>query len=380
MRDRLLPVLSVLAMLPSALALPSCATILGYDDLTPRADAGSESGTDTGVVDSKVDSGPTPIHAPTRPPGDPTPSGTGKTVWFLFKRFYLGSVNHSGAKVSGAWKEWGFDLDKVCTGDKESKENIGTCRRVEGAAQDMLVDGNDCIDNNFGSHLVSLIRVYKEDFEKEANAAILAGSSTWILKLEDVDDGPNDPFVSGKLYRATPEKTGPALDGSDVRSVSSDSVIKGDLDQPVSFFPVGYIKNNVWVSGDANEFDVFLPIGAFSVPMHLVGGVMTLPLDDKHENGTTANGVLAGAIPASTLEATIKPVAIEAKFCPGTPIYVSLLKTLQQFPDLVAGAPNLQDVNVTCDALSMGVGYEVAPMQPVTTVAAPPPPPPNPCP
>ncbi len=71
---------------------------------------------------------------------------------------------------------------------------------------------------------------------------------------------------------------------------------------------------------------------------------------------------------------------MDGKYCPGNPIFVSLLKTLQQFPDLVADAPNLQDEKVTCDALSIGVGYEVVAIQPVTSVVAPPPPPTNPCP
>ena len=68
------------------------------------------------------------------------------------------------------------------------------------------------------------------------------------------------------------------------------------------------------------------------------------------------------------------------KFCPGTPIYDSLLSSVRQYPDLVADAPNLQDINVTCDALSVGIGFEVVPMQPVTNVAAPPPPGPTACP
>ena len=35
--------------------------------------------------------------------------------------------------IDGAWKEWGYDLDKVCTSVDDSIKNVGTCRRVAGA-------------------------------------------------------------------------------------------------------------------------------------------------------------------------------------------------------------------------------------------------------
>jgi hypothetical protein len=378
-RDRLRTVLAALALLPAAVALPSCAKILGYDALSGRTDDGGSPGGDAGDSEVAVDAGPVPVHPPPRPAGDPTPSGKGKTLWFSFKRFHHGSENHAGAKVDDAWREWGYDLDKVCTGEKESKENTGTCRRVDGAEQNMLVDGNSCIDNNFGARIVPILRTNNPNFEKDTNAAIGTGAETWILELEDLDDGADDPLVRGSLYRSTPESTAPKFDGSDVRSVSSESVTAGDLSRPLTTFPNGYLSGNIWVSGDPDKFSVALPVGGYSLPLYLVGAVMTLPLDTSHQSGA-GNGLLAGAIPPDYLEQAIKPIAFEAKFCPGTPIYDNLLRTVQQYPDLVADAPNLQDINVTCNAVSVGLGFDVARMQPVTKVEKPPPPGPSPCP
>jgi hypothetical protein len=52
---------------------------------------------------------------------------------------------------------------------------------------------------------------------------------------------------------------------------------------------------------------------------------------------------------------------------------------VQRFPDVVIGAPNLQDTTVQCDGLSLGLAFDVAPIQPVTEIVDPPPPTPDPC-
>ena len=128
-RERSLLALATLALAAAGVLLPSCANLLGYDDLKARPDAGPETSVSDGPdPEVKIDAGPVGVHPPPRPEGERAPSGTGKVLWFLVKRFYLGSVNHAGAKVGGAWREWGIDLDHTCTGERESKENIGTCR------------------------------------------------------------------------------------------------------------------------------------------------------------------------------------------------------------------------------------------------------------
>jgi hypothetical protein len=78
--------------------------------------------------------------------------------------------------------------------------------------------------------------------------------------------------------------------------------------------------------------------------------------------------VLVGAIPLSDLEQAMKPVAASAGLCPGNPLYDGLITKMLTFPDVVIGAPNLQDTTKTCDGLSVGLGFELKPIQPLTQI------------
>lgn len=363
------------------LGVMACASILGYGDLGERHDAGSDGAVDDVVAQPEtqaevdpLDAGPPDYLPPTRPPGAAVASGKGKKLWFEVKHFYLGSQDHTGANNKDGWREWGYDLDHVCTGVKESRENIGTCRRAEGANQDDLIDGDGCRDNNFGAKIIPLVLLSNPVFEETTNAGLLKGSSTWVFELEDVDDGPDDPYAPGRLYRAAPfadPAARLALDGTDVRKVTADSVIGRSLDRAITSFALGYIRGNVWVSGDPRAFDVQVPIGDFSVTMPLSSGILTMLLSADHAKATA--GIAAGALASDKFEVLLRPVAERAGFCPGSTLYNSFLRTVAKFPDVVIDAPFLQDTTVTCNGISIGVGFDFAPIQPVTEVVDPPP-------
>ncbi|MEO7095785.1 MAG: hypothetical protein ABI175_21175, partial [Polyangiales bacterium] len=253
------------------------------------------------------------------------------------------------------------------------RENIGTCQRVAGALQDVLIDGSGCRDNNFGSQLVPLIQLYDSVFEDESNDAIALGNNTWIIKIEDVDDGADDPYAPGMIYKAANWRdfgvTKPKFDGTDVREVDSASIVGTDVTKAKTSFPLAYIKDNVWVSGDGGDFDAPVPINTIRANLTLIGAVMTVKISDDHKSAGFS--VLSGAIPGSRLEEILRPVAAGAGFCPGSALYNSLLKTVAQQLDVVEGAVHLQDTSVVCNSLSVGIAFEAAPIQPVTTAVTP---------
>lgn len=366
-----------------AACLAACAQVLSYDDYTARvADAGtapvdaSVTETDTAIA---ADTGDGPAQLPARPPGATTPSGKGKTLWVAAKRMYLGSMTSLGMTSVDAWKEWGFDLDKICTSQSDSVMNIGTCRRHAEAKQDFLVDGDACRDNNFGHHIIALLSVSSEGFEKRINEGILEGSTTWVIRINDLDDGADDPYAPAMLYRADSAK-GLALkwDGTDVRKILNDSVTGNDLEKPITEFKKGYVKGNVWVSGEPELRQLVLPVsGSLYVPLELESAAFTVALNADHKSGT--RGTVGGAIPVAAIETLMRPIATESGFCPGTTLYNSLLRTVQRFPDVVIGAPGLQDTTRECDGISIGIAFDVSPIQPVTELVPPPPPPKDAC-
>ncbi len=371
--------LSVVGVLGAAGAFGACASLTGYDDLrVVRSDVSpdvpSEAATDgasDSVVDTPTDAGVTAARIPSRPPGTVAPSGKGKTKWFVFSRYWMNQKDPKTGTTSGtAWRSIGYDLDKVCTGPTESKENTGTCRRPEGGKQDSLIDGDGCRDNNFGSQVVPLVGVYDAIFEDESSAEVLKGIGTLVLSLEDVDDGPDDPYVVGKLYKSSNFKnyplSSPVWDGSDIREITDDSVDEADLGKPKVLFSKGWIANNLWVSGDGAPLEFPLPLANITVSMPLVAGRMTLELDAAHENGKF--GVVVGAIPKAKLDSVVTRIGDWAGICKGTSLYDGLVASVGKQCDVVVDAPDLQSTSATCDGISFGIGFSVTGVQPPTTV------------
>jgi hypothetical protein len=371
------------AWLLAPLCTVACAQLLSYDDYQARSvetDSGvSPSETSSEVAtDADVDTGP--ARPPERPSGEKKPSGTGKTLWLAVKHYHLGEQNLDNVYAPDAFRYWGFDVDHVCTSLDDAKANIGTCRRSTDARQDVLLDGDRCRDNNFGQHVVPLIHAYSADFEARLNEGVLSGNNTWVLRIDDLDPGADDAYAPAKLYRSTSTKgeSLPKWDGTDVRAILSDSLIDRDFEKPINDFPTGYVKGNVWVSGDPTIVDLVMPVtGDLSSKMQIDGMVMAFEIDAAHT--TAGRGMVGGGIPFSSFEEFVRPVAAGAGFCPGTPLYDGLLKNVQRMPDLVAGAPNLQDINKPCDALSIGIGLDLTAVQPSTEIVDPVPPPPGKC-
>ncbi len=362
-----------LALLP--LLSLSCARLLGYDGLEPgdSQDASvvdSASGdADAATDDSKT---ATPVHPPPRPKGARTPSGRGKTLWLIAKRLYLTTQTLGGVKDKTAWRDFGYDLDGKCTGPTQAAAAT-TCKPAAGAGPEVLIDGNDCRDNNFGSRLVPLMTATSETFEDETNKAISDGDNTWLLRLDDLDDGADDPYVPGALY-VSADGAGYKFDGTDVPRVERDSVVANDLGKPRVTFASGYMVGHLWVSGDGESTEVYLPLSDLAFRAPVVGAVFTARLSDDHTLAST--GQLVGVIGIGELGKRFGAAAARATgpaLCPGSPTYDVMLAALGKMPDLVLSAPNFQDPTVTCDALSLGVGYALSPVMAPTAVVADPP-------
>lgn len=377
-----------LSFVAAGCSLAACAQLLSYDDYRERVvDTGTaeisvaaETAVEDTVAEVVNDSGPQPFRVPVRPAGEATPSGTGRTLWLAVRRYRLGTSDPSGGPADQAWKSYGYDLDEVCTTLEQSTENLGTCRRPAAAQQDSLLDGHRCRDNNFGRHIGGLVRASMPDAEDVLNDTVGAGTSTWLLRIDDVDSAPNDTYAPAILYRTADERltTPPKWDGNDVRTVLSDSVVDGSLGKPVLAFSKGYISNHVWVSGEPAYARLMLPISRdVFITLNTQSAVFSLELDDKHQTGR--NGVLAGVLAVTDIDGILRPIASSAGFCPGSSLYDSVLKTAAKAPDVVISAPKLQNTLLTCDGISVGIGFEVVPVQPSTVVMDPLPPRPGKC-
>jgi len=312
-------------------------------------------------ADGAGDDGPPPPYTSRRPPARPTatPSG-GTTRWFAVYRVYLGfTARGSAPKDPNAWKEYGFDLDSRNTTAEDSATSRRSCKRKQGSLTRFLEDGNDGIDNNFGQHVLSTIQSFKADSEEFANDGITSGRYTLILKLENATDGDNSK-VPGAMYLGGDFAGGaarPTFTASDKWPINPLSLADGKtIVQPKVKFPNGYIRNSTWVSGEAGAESVDLGpmLSGSDVSLPVESALVVMKLDGS-------DGTIAGAVNTAKLQAGLAPVARRLGLCEGNTAYQEVVKTLSLAADLVAGAPQLQDTAVECDAISLGYGFAMKP-------------------
>ncbi|MGZ3419219.1 MAG: hypothetical protein ACXVEF_17295 [Polyangiales bacterium] len=346
-------VVSCVVMIAAAGACTLTTSFDGISDGVRPADSGDDAGA-TG-----------PARVPDRPAGAAT-AGGGKSLYLGVKHFHFAHSNDA-LKVPGAWQDWGFDIDGLCTGDVQTAQ-AGTCIHSPDISAEQVRDGKNCRDNNFGSQIVPLLNVYNDKFENDTNAGLLnPGSAALMFEIDDIGDGVDDPYVPGKLYllEKMPEKSPPAWDGTDSRAVLPRSVSGGDLKTTLVTFPHGYLRGNVWVSGEPQGFQTAIPIGKSGelMPMDVVHTVISMKLNDGHAGAVDGTGVMAGAVPVSSLESFLRPFLLtQTTFCPGTSQYDIFMKKVATFADVVVAADNLQDPGKSCDGISFGIGFNTAPV------------------
>jgi hypothetical protein len=121
------------------------------------------------------------------------------------------------------------------------------------------------------------------------------------------------------------------------------------------------------------NFQTAIPIGKGGelMPMDVVQTVISMKLNDAHAGAVDGTGVMAGAIPTSSMEAFLKPFLLtQTTFCPATMQYDIFMKKVVTFADVVVAAPNLQDPSKSCDGISFGIGFNMSPVAQPTKLGA----------
>ena len=313
-----------------------------------------------GCSSTPADTAPT-TKAGAQPPPRPTTVATGKTVWYAVNALKLGLTRKSdGQPDANAWKDYGYDLDSRTTTTTDSKTSVNSCKRREGSPTNVLQDGNEGRDNNFGQHVMSVIKSLKADAEDAVTAAVKDGSFTLLIKIDNFTTGDNSS-APAFVYVANDfkDKMGTPTFGAGETGwkIVDGSLADGKtIANPKLTFPKGYIANGYWVSGDFGT-------GRINLNISLSGADISLPIDSGVISFKVADGkdgTIAGAMNIKALEEALAPVAKRFGICPGNATYEQVISTLTQSADLVSGAPGLQDTSKTCDAISIALGFTAA--------------------
>jgi hypothetical protein len=307
---------------------------------------------------SSTPSGPTPGQPPTKPSGPATTATTTET--FAVQTLLLGEAPRSGGAPSNtAWKDYGYNLDSKTT----TKTSTDVCTLHTGAPTANQVDGNNGIDNAFGSVILPIIETAASlpTPSQTISQAIDKGDFTIQLSITGLDDTATQTAtgLKGQLYASGAYPGGtPAFDSTTDWPVSAlllndpNDISKGSKIQ----FNDAYISNGTFVSGDLSTGGITVSISLVfqGVPLTLSVNHAVITFDHTTANDA-ANGTIAGVIDTEQLITGLKSVAgrISASLC-GT-AFDGIADQIRQASDIMKDGSN--KAGTPCDGISIGLGF-----------------------
>ena len=126
-----------------------------------------------------------------------------------------------------------------------------------------------------------------------------------------------------------------------------------------------------------------VPLG---LPIGLGGQTLALDIQAavitfQPSQGSATNGVIAGVLDTQAFIASLQTVAgsISSSLCSGS-AFQSIATQIQQASDIqLSGTAVTNVAGSSCNAISIGLGFDATEIAAPSVIAAPVPPPPNPC-
>ncbi len=363
---------TVLTAVVSATIVATCGGKTSYG---PGGNGGS--GGQGGTAGS-TSSGMVGSQPPPPPAGAPAGDGPGTT--FLFHKLWYGDTDRNGTPSPQAWKDYGYNLD----GKISTKDATDLCQPYGGGSKALVYpDGNGGIDNAFGKVLMALFTSFTADFTVQVNGAIMAGHYSYLIPVDALGTGANYAGLGARFYHGSSLNQLPAFDGTDVWPVTAESLFDpADITTARVQFPESYVNGQTWVSGPPTTIEMTLVADTLVLAMPLTSAVITMDLAPDRSGASM--GIIAGVLPVEPFIEEFRKAAgsFSESLCEGT-TFDSLADSLRQGADILStcssDAPETcQDPAQTCDAISVGIGFEARTAQ-LGAVAAPVPPLPDPC-
>ncbi|MGZ3450383.1 MAG: hypothetical protein ACXVEF_12355 [Polyangiales bacterium] len=298
---------------------------------------------------------------------------SGGSATFVVSLFRIGITTRTGEVSDTAWKAYGFDLDGICTTADDSATSKNTCKRAEMSKPATLADGDGCIDNNFGSQLVPLIKGLDPMSETKIVDGIKKGGLTLVLRIDDLAAAGADGAAPGAWFAAKSATGTAKLDGTDTWDVDASSVASGDLGQPIAkvLGSVAIVDGKrIWRS---NADSLALPavfIAGATGTVPITGARVEIDLDAKV-------GTIGGYSAVTDVQTVVSGVLATRMICPDNPLHNTVMNTIASSADMPALLPH--DPAQTCTSMSLGLGIELVDAT-IGKVLPPADPKPSPCP
>jgi hypothetical protein len=271
------------------------------------------------------------------------------------------------------------------------------CTLVPGASKQVQVDGIGGIDNSWGANVMPILETLASNFSQTENNQLQAGAPTQLLYVVGFDNsagnmtsatGLSGVALTGANYSANGGTT-PTWDLNTHWPIDPTSIngcangcptgtdpIQGAIVRFLSAFQV----NGTFVNGSPSDIVLSLSVGGQALPLTLHSAVVTF---EALMPGAVTNGTIAGVVNTQELTAGLQKVAghISTSLCSGSAFMTIASQILQASDIIVSGSTVSNTAGTTCNAISIGIGFNATEIALPTSADISPlqPPPPNPC-
>jgi hypothetical protein len=310
-------------------------------------------------------------------PPPPAPTGASMTTHttphnYALHQLFLGDTDRSANPSMTAWESFGYNLDGKVT----SASSTDVCTLVAGSSKQVQVDGNGGIDNSFGSQIMPIIGTLDSTASQTLNSDINTGSFTIMTYVVGFDDsagntttatGLTGVLLAGAKYSA--DGGVPAWDTTTNWPVLPDmGLISGctsaggcpagtdPIKNAVIQFNGAFQTKGTFVSGAPNPLTLSLSIGGQELSLNIASAVISF---DPMAPGSVTNGTIAGVLDTTQLIAGLMNVAghISTSLCSGS-AFQSIAMQIEQTSDILLNGTTVSNsAGTTCNAISIGLGF-----------------------
>jgi hypothetical protein len=311
---------------------------------------------------------------PPKAPSGPATTSTTATN-FAVHQLFLGDTDYNGTPDMMAWANFGYNIDGKIT----TASSTNVCKLVDGGGTfgpTVQVDGNGGIDNSFGENIYQgIILMVDSTASSTINSDINSGTFTLMFDIVGLTSSSTqtNTGLTAQAFAGGTTSGMPQWGNSSYNwPILGTSGLLSSTNPPTSTiqFPHGYVVNGTWVSGDPTTIMLSLSLDGISFTLPINQAVITFQHSSPTHGGS---GVISGVIPTAQLTSSIMQLAghFSASLCNGTALN-GILAEVTDSSDIMAEPTNGSlnpGPSVTCNAISIGLGFTVDEIGPPTTIA-----------
>jgi len=244
------------------------------------------------------------------------------------------------------------------------------------------VDGNDGIDNAFGSSIMPQLAAVG-NLSQTLSEKIISGGFTIELETagltataSQTNIGLGGQLFNGGTYPGTPPTTGAYFSATDSWPVTASSLVGGSLSNGAKMgFPEAYVTSGTWVSGTPITLGVALNFGGEPLPLMIHHAVITFTHTvDGSGQGHATNGIISGVLDTAEFISAFNLVVGQISGGAECSVVSAIEPTFYNAQDIILDPTSGQVSNTAgtpCNAISIGIAFDADEILDPSTIAAP---------